>query len=109
MRLLGATAFCCTALALAAVTSPASAAATESATLTCGDRSYLVTGFGRGEPLHVVGSTSTFVVTYARLEPSGRVVTDIKGQRGAGDVVTCTATAPGGSAFTFRGFFTPRG
>ena len=109
MRALGTTTLCCTALALAVVAAPASAAATEAATLTCGARSYQVTGFGRGEPLHVVGSTSTFVVTYARLEPSGQVVTDIKGQRAAGDLVTCTTTAPSGTAFTFRGFFTPRG
>jgi hypothetical protein len=68
-----------------------------------------VTGFGRGEALHVVGTNQNFVVTYARLEPSGQVVTDIAGQRDRADLLTCTTvSALSGTQYTFKGFLTPR-
>ncbi len=97
------------ALGFASISTSATAAETESATLTCGTASYQVTGFARGEPLHVLGNNSNFVVTYARFESTGQVVMDIPGQNARRDIVTCTATTPAGSRFTFRGFFTPRG
>jgi hypothetical protein len=94
---------------LAATAAPALATPTESAQLDCGAVQYEVTGFGRGQVLHVVGSTSTFVVTFAQLA-SGRVVFDNPGLADARDVVTCTTTSPvTGTSFMFRGFFTPRG
>lgn len=100
----------CAALGLGVSPAHAAAAEAPSAVLDCGSNgSYEVTGFGRGESLRVVGTTSNFVVTFARLEPSGVVVMDIPGQQGRADVLTCTTTTPSGTAFTFRGFFTPRG
>lgn len=99
----------CAVLSISALPGSAAGAETESAPLLCGGTTYVVTGFGRGEPLHVVGSVTNFVVTYARLEPSGRVVADITGQSGRTDIVSCTSTTPNGTQFTFRGFFTPRG
>jgi hypothetical protein len=88
---------------------PASAAPTPSATLSCGSTSYEVTGFGRGEVLHLVGTNTDFVVTYARLEPSGQVVIDIAGQRTRPDLLTCTTVSPlSGTVYTFKGFLTPR-
>src|SRR5687767_15097933 len=80
---------------------------TEEATLYCGSQQYTVSGFGRGEVLHVSGSNLNYVVTYARVEPNGPVVIDIKGQQDKTDVVTCTVTTPFGTTFTFKGFFTP--
>jgi hypothetical protein len=100
----------CLAAGLLGNSAVATAAEKEQAVLTCGNQQYLVSGFGRGQVLHVVGSTSNYVVTYARLEPDGPVLTDIKGQRDKRDIVTCTATSPlSGRSFTFKGFFTPRG
>lgn len=98
------------AAALVSVTAvgTASAAPTEAAVLDCGGSSYVVTGFGRGTPLKLSAGTSNFVVKYARLEPSGQVVLDNKGQTDRADLVTCTTTSPSGQRFTFRGFFTPR-
>ena len=95
----------------AVVAAPVSAfaAETESATLTCGSTTYEVTGFGRGQTLHLVGSSRNFVVVFARQEPSGRVIADIPGQRSRADVVECTTTTPSGQAYTLRGFLTPRG
>ena len=92
-----------------AAAAPAGAAPTESALLTCaGLDPVAVTGFGRGQVLQVVGSNEVFVVTFAELA-SGRVVFDNPGLVDARDVVTCTTTSPvSGTAFTFRGFFTPR-
>jgi hypothetical protein len=72
-----------------------------------GQTQYEVTGFGRGQVLKVVDSPSNFVVTYAQLG-GGQVLFDNPGQRDAGDIVTCTTTAPSGTSYTFRGFFTPR-
>ncbi len=97
-------------LVLAAATAtPVMAAPTESATLKCGSTEYEVTGFGRGQVLQVVGSNSVFVVTFAQLAESGKVVFDNPGLTSGGDIVTCTTTSPLGTSFIFRGFFTPRG
>jgi hypothetical protein len=97
-------------LAVGLLGTAAAAPAAEEAVLTCGDARYAVSGFGRGEPLHVSGGTGTYVVTYARVEPDGPVLLDTPGQRGGEDVVTCSATSPlSGRTLTFRGFFTPRG
>ena len=85
----------------------AHAAETESATLTCGPQSFTVTGFGRGEVLHVVGSNANFVVTFAQIEPSGQVIIDVRGHQDRDNTVTCSATTPTGKPYTFRGFFTP--
>lgn len=93
----------------AAAAAPALAAPTDAATLTCGSAQYEVTGFGRGQVLQVVGSNAVFVVTFAQLAASGRVVFDNPGAGHGADVVTCTTTTPSGTAFRFRGFFTPRG
>ncbi len=85
----------------------AHAGGTGQATLTCGNQQYLVSGFGRGDVLHVVSSTSNYVVTYAQVA-NGTVVKDAKGQQNK-DTVTCSATSPiTGRMFTFRGFFTPQ-
>ena len=96
------------AAALALVAGPAAAAPTATAPLVCDDGVYTVSGFGRGQTLHVVGSTQRYVVTSARLA-DGTQVFDAPGQAGRGDVVTCTTTSPlSGTAFAFEGFFTPR-
>lgn len=95
-------------LLLTAAAAPAVAAPTASAALKCGSAQHEVTGFGRGQVLQVVGSNDVFVVTFAQIA-SGRVVFDNPGLADAGDVVTCTSTAPvSGTSFVFRGFFTPR-
>lgn len=95
------------ALVVCACPSSAFGAETQSADLLCGGTKFVVTGFGRGEVLHVVGSNANFVVTFAQIVSSGRVVIDIPGQTGV-DVITCTTTTPSGTDFTFKGFFTPR-
>ncbi len=88
---------------------PAHAAATDSSVLTCGATSYEVTGFGRGQVLHVVGGVNVFVVTFAQLVHSDQVVFDNPGLSDVQDLVTCTATSPiSDRTFIFRGFFTPR-
>jgi hypothetical protein len=79
--------------ALALVAGPAAAAPTATATLVCEDGVYTVSGFGRGQTLHVVGSTQRYVVTSARLE-DGTQVFDAPGQADRGDVVACSATSP---------------
>ena len=93
------------ALAALAVAAPASAAPTPSSALDCGNRTVVVDGFGRGQTLHVVGSTSNFVVTRA-VRADGTVVFD---SPAAADrpLLTCTAVTPAGGGFTFTGFFTP--
>lgn len=103
-RLGAAAALSATVLVLGAL--PANAAATGSATLRCGTSQVEVTGFGRGQVLHVSDSTSRFVVTRAELE-SGQVVFVAPGHTGAEDIVSCTVTSPSGTAFAFDGFFTP--
>jgi hypothetical protein len=97
-----------TALASVVAAVPAAAAPTDSSVLYCGSSSYVVTGFGRGTPLKLIAGNSNYVVKYARVEPSGQVVLNIKGQDDRTDLVTCTTTSPDGHAYTFRGFFTPR-
>jgi|SRR5690349_3635779 len=83
------------------------AKSTPEAVLTCGGDQYVVSGFGRGEVLHVSDSTSNFVVTYAR--SGSNVLIDIRGQQNKQDIVTCSVTSPlSGTEYTFRGFFTPR-
>lgn len=89
------------------LSTPAEAAPTASAELRCGATTVIVTGFGRGQVLHVVGNLQNFVVT--RAETGGQVVFDNPGQAGMADVVACTATSPTGRTFSFEGFFTPRG
>jgi hypothetical protein len=80
------------------------------AVLSCDAQQHTVIGFGRGETLHMVGSTTNYVVTYAQIQQTGQVLIDIKGQRGKKDIVTCTAQSPlSSNIFTFHGFFTPRG
>lgn len=101
----------CASAAVAAVplvlAAPANAAPTAAALLVCGDRAVEVTGFGRGQVLHVEDSTEAFVVT--RAEVAGSVVFDAPGQQGLADVVRCTTTSPiSRTHFTFVGFFTPR-
>ena len=89
----------------------ANAKPTEEAVLTCGDQEFLVSGFGRGNVLHVSGSTTNYVVTFAQVEsePDGPIIIDIKGQRDKEDIITCSATSPITSrTFIFQGFFTPR-
>jgi hypothetical protein len=69
-----------------------------------------VTGFGRGQVLHLVGSTEQLVVTFAQRQPSGQVVFDNPGLGDTPDLLTCSTTSPiTGQAFTVRGFLTPRG
>jgi hypothetical protein len=76
--------------------------------LKCGKKiSVSVTGFGRGQVLHVVDSNADFIVTTATLTESGVTVFDIPGQNSDADIVTCTTTSPSGTRYTFRGFFTP--
>lgn len=97
-----------TTLAATVAATPAVAAPTKSSVLTCGKATYVVDGFGRGTPLKLTSSNGNYVVKLARLEPSGQVVLDVKGQDDRSDLVTCTTTSPSGQAYTFRGFFTPR-
>ncbi len=98
---------CAIALSITALAGPASAAPTEAAPLKCGATTVLVTGFGRGQVLHVVGEQQRFVVTRAQIGEA--VVFDNPGQAGRDDIVECTATSPlSGRAFAFEGFFTPR-
>ncbi len=85
---------------------PAQAASTDSAELVCGDTTVTVTGFGRGQVLHVVGDAYTFIVT--RAVSGDAVLFDNPGQAAKADIVTCVTTSPSGRAFTFQGFFTPR-
>ena len=89
-----------------ALAAPAQAAPTASAELTCGSTTVVVTGFGRGQVLHVVGQEASFVVV--RAETGGTVVFDNPGHVGRADVVDCTTTSPSGRDFRFSGFFTPR-
>jgi|tagenome__1003787_1003787.scaffolds.fasta_scaffold19852543_2 hypothetical protein len=86
---------------------PAVAADTPSATLHCGDANYTVTGFGRGSALHVVGSSSNFVIT--RIVASDGTV-QFNHPVGSGvPQVICTTVSPSGNAYTLTGFFTPVG
>jgi hypothetical protein len=85
---------------------PAQAASTNAAELVCGDTTVTVTGFGRGQVLHVVEGAGTFIVTLA--VSGGRTLFEAPGQTGKADVVTCATTSPSGRDFTFQGFFTPR-
>ncbi|MDP9407332.1 MAG: hypothetical protein M3P95_05535, partial [Actinomycetota bacterium] len=89
---------------------PASTGSTDSAPLACGPAGvFEVTGFGRGQVLHLVGGTQQFVVTFAQRQLSGQVVFDNPGLAAAPDLLTCQATSPvSGQVFTFRGFLTPR-
>ena len=97
-------AFAATTLMLGASAATAHAAPTASAVLDCGASSYVVDGFGRGQALHVVGSTSNFIVT--RAVSDGTVVFDSP-SRADRPLVTCMATSPvSKKAFTFTGFFT---
>lgn len=92
-----------------ALSFPASAhaAQTEASTLSCANGvSVSVTGFGRGEVLHVVGSTSNFVVTSAVNDLTGQTVIDVPGQN-RNNVVACKTITPSGTHYTFKGFFTP--
>jgi len=84
---------------------PAAAAPTESALLSCTSGTYTVTGFGRGQVLHVEGSQQRFLPMEVR-RADGTVLFRARG----GTVTdTCTATSPAsGSTLTFLGFFTPR-
>lgn len=83
---------------------PAGAAPTASAVLDCGDASYTVTGFGRGQVLLVVDSTSRFIPTSV----DGQRLSAAPGPAGAGALVTCTVTVPdSGRLLVFEGFFTP--
>ena len=97
------------AVALALGVASASAATTASARLDCGSVHFEVTGFGRGQVLHVVGSESRFIVTKATLDSSGQVVFAAPGLAEGANIVTCTTTSPIGEerSFTFEGFFTP--
>ena len=75
------------------------------AELVCPSATYTVVGFNRGQPLHVVGSTSRFIVTKAVLD--GRTVFDSPA-RADRPLVTCTTVHPAsGNEYTFTGFFTP--
>lgn len=103
-RLGSAVAVSTTVLVVAAL--PANAAPTESATLHCGTSQLQVTGFGRGQVLHVTDSKSRFIVTRAELE-SGQTVFIAPGHTGADNIVSCTVTSPSGTFFAFEGFFTP--
>jgi len=95
-----------TAAGVALTAAPSVAAPTEAATLACTTGTHTVTGFGRGQVLHVEGSTQRFVPTHVR-RADGTVLFAAPG----GPVTdTCTATSPvSGSTLTFDGFFTPRG
>ena len=96
------------AVALCGVAAPAAAAPTPSAALVCDSGTYTVTGFGRGQALHVVDSTARFVPMHVELADSGTAVFDAPGHADQA-TETCTATSPeSGRAFTFTGFFTPR-
>jgi hypothetical protein len=56
---------------------PASAGSTDSTPLDCGPGGvFEVTGFGRGQVLHLTDGTQQFVVTFAQRQPSGQVVFD---------------------------------
>jgi hypothetical protein len=75
------------------------------AELVCPSGTYTVVGFGRGQPLHVLGHTNRFVIT--RAESDGEVLVD---SPAAADrpLETCTTVSPiSGRAYTFTGFFTP--
>jgi hypothetical protein len=97
-----------TALATGVLVTPAQAAETESSVLRCGKKMTVsVTGFGRGQVLHVVDSNTDFIVTTAILTESGVTVFDIPGQDSDADIVTCTTTSPSGTRYTLKGFFTP--
>jgi hypothetical protein len=75
------------------------------AELICPSATYTVVGFGRGEPLHVVGSTSRFIVT--RAVANGEVIID-NPARADRPLETCTTVSPiSGTNYTFTGFFTP--
>ena len=95
------------AVALCLVAAPAAAAPTPATELVCDSGTYSVTGFGRGQALHVVGSTARFVPTHVELA-DGPFVFDAPGHADAA-TETCTAASPvSGRSFTFTGFFTPQ-
>ena len=83
------------------------------AILSCGSQHYTVNGFGRGTPLHIVGSSTNYVITYAEVisgPGTGDVIIDVKGQRNKENIVTCTVKSPlSERTFLFKGFFTPNG
>lgn len=97
------------AASLSLAAGPAAAGETAAAPLVCGNTTYSVTGFGRGQALHVVGSNQNFVVTRAQLS-TGEVVFEAKGQQKNESKVECTAKSPESDrTFIFEGFFTPAG
>jgi hypothetical protein len=79
----------------------------ESALLDCTSETYIVNGFGRGQALHVVGSTTNYVVTSAVL-PDGTYIVDSP-SKAIRPEVQCTTVTPAGRAISFTGFFTPVG
>src|SRR3954447_23471516 len=89
--------------------STANAAETKSATLNCGaDGEYTVTGFGRGNALHLTTGTSNFEVKYGKIVDTGQVITNSPGQDGRSDLLTCIVTSPvTGNHLLLRGFLTP--
>ena len=95
-----------TALATCGLPTSAHAAQTEASELKCPGTTVSVTGFGRGEVMHVVGSNANFVVTSA-VNAAGQTLIDVPGQRDRSRIVTCTTTSPWGTDYTFEGFFTP--
>jgi hypothetical protein len=111
MRVKSAVGACAIAFVAAAATpAAASAAPTKSASLACGrDGSYAVTGFGRGDALHLTTDASNFVVVYGENRDTGQVLMDAPGQRTRDDILTCTVTSPvTGMRLLLEGFLTPR-
>jgi hypothetical protein len=54
---------------------------------------YTVTGFGRGNALHLTTCTSNFVITYGEIVDTCQVIATA-GQKGRSDLLTCRVTSP---------------
>jgi hypothetical protein len=102
----------CLLVTLATLAAATSATATENqaAPLVCTNgKTYSVTGWGRGNALHLTDSSSTFVMTYLQVVSTGAVLADARGQEGRNDILTCTAHSPATDRDLYiQGFFTSR-
>ena len=95
---------------LGGTASTANAAQGPAGELDCGSAGiFTVTGYGRGNALHLTTDSRTFVMTYLQNATTGEVIIDTPGQEGRRDILTCTTFSPVTERnLNVRGFLTPR-